>query len=243
MHLTDEGIQYLDKCRAVLQSVQEMEAMFSSRQSDPQGRLAVTGSVLFGRRYVAPIVSGFVRRYPRVDVELLLLDRVVNLVEEGMDVGIRIGNLGDSSLVAIPVGAVRRVVCASPQYLRRHGTPGRPDDVREHRCVRFTAVSEGQGWEFSAGGKKVTVPITVAFSSNQVDAAVDMCISGLGLGMFLSYQVAPHLAQKTLRYVLADFEPEPLPVHVIYPYSRLQSPRVRAFVEDCVAILRNTDFE
>jgi DNA-binding transcriptional LysR family regulator len=243
MHLTDEGIQYLEKCRSLLQSVQEMDAMFSARQSEPQGRLAVTASALFGRRYVAPIVGRFLERYPHVNVELLLLDRVVNLVEEGMDVGVRIGHLADSSLVAIPVGQVRRVVCASPQYLRRHGTPESPEDVRKHRCVRFTAVSEGQGWEFSVGRKKLSVPISVAFSSNQVDAAVEMSIAGLGLGMFLSYQVAPHVAQKSLRYVLRDFEPESLPVHIIYPYSRLQLPKVRAFVDECVATLQKATLE
>lgn len=243
MHLTDEGTLYLERCRSVLQSVQELEGLFSSRQSEPQGRLAITAPVLFGRRYVAPIVSEFVRRHPAVNAELLLLDRVVNLVEEGIDVGVRIGRLGDSSLVAMPVGKVRRVVCASPQYLRRHGTPRKPEDVQAHRCIRFTAVAEGHSWEFVAGRKKVAVPVTVALSSNQVDAAVEMCVGGLGLGMFLSYQVAPCQARKTLRYVLEDFEPEPLPVHVIYPHSRLQSPKVRAFVERCVQTLRGTHLE
>jgi DNA-binding transcriptional LysR family regulator len=238
MHLTEEGIQYLDKCRILLQSVQEMDAMFSARQAEPQGRLAVTASVLFGRRYIAPVVADFIRRFPGVNVDLLLLDRVVNLVEEGVDVGVRIGHLGDSSLVAIPVGRVRRVVCASLRYLQSHGTPREPGDIQRHRCVRFSAVSEEHGWKFSAGRKSVIVPVKVAFSTNQVDAAVDMCVSGLGLGMFLSYQVAPHLARKTLRYVLEGFEPEPLPVNIVYPHARLQSTRVRAFVDQCAETLR-----
>lgn len=243
MHLTDEGVQYLERCRAVLQSIVDMDSLFSSRQSQPQGRLAVTASVLFGRRYVAPILADYIGRYPGVTVDLLLLDRVVNLVEEGLDVGVRIGRLADSSLVAIPVGKVRRVVCASPQYLERFGTPRAPEDVRKHRCVRFSAVSPGQDWEFHVGRKKINVPIASAFTSNQVDAAADMCLAGLGLGMFLSYQVAPHLAAKTLCCVLSEFEQEPLPVHVIYPHSRLQSPRVRAFVDACVASLRKTQLD
>lgn len=241
MHLTDEGVQYLEQCRTVLQSVLELDEMFSSRQAQPQGRLAVTASVLFGRRYIAPILGDFVGRYPAVNGELLLVDRVVNLVEEGMDVGMRIGHLGDSSLVAIPVGKVRRVVCASPQYLRRFGTPRSPEDVRKHRCVRFSAIAPGQDWDFYIGRKKMAVPIASAFSSNQVDAAMDMCLAGLGLGMFLSYQVAPHVATKNLRCVLTGYEPEPLPVNIIYPHSRLQSSRVRVFVDECVATLRKTD--
>ena len=145
---------------------------------------------------------------------------------------------GDSSLVAIPVGRVRRVVCASPRYLQRHGTPREPADVRQHRCVRFSAVSEEHGWKFFVGRRSVIVPVKVAFSTNQVDVAVDMCVSGLGLGMFLSYQVAPYLGRKALRYVLESFEPEPLPVNVVYPHARLQSTRVRAFVDQCVETLR-----
>jgi DNA-binding transcriptional LysR family regulator len=239
MRLTEEGALYLERCRSVLQSVQELGGLFSSRQAEPQGRLAVTASVLFGRRYIAPVVADFIRRFPGVNVDLLLLDRVVSLVEEGVDVGVRIGHLGDSSLVAIPVGKVRRVVCASPRYLQRHGTPLDPGDIQRHRCVRFSAVSEEHGWKFSVGRKSVIVPVKVAFSTNQVDAAVDMCVSGLGLGMFLSYQVAPHLARKALRYVLESFEPEPLPVNIVYPHARLQSTRVRAFVDQCVETLRN----
>jgi DNA-binding transcriptional LysR family regulator len=239
MRLTEEGALYLERCRSVLQSIQELGGLFSSRQDEPQGRLAVTASVLFGRRYIAPVVAGFIRRFPGVNVDLLLLDRVVSLVEEGVDVGVRIGHLGDSSLVAIPVGKVRRVVCASPRYLQRHGTPLDPGDIQRHRCVRFSAVSEEHGWKFSVGRKSVIVPVKVAFSTNQVDAAVDMCVSGLGLGMFLSYQVAPHLARKALRYVLESFEPEPLPVNIVYPHARLQSTRVRAFVDQCVETLRN----
>jgi len=144
VHLTDEGAQYLERCRPILQAVEEAEALLTSRRPEPQGRLAVTAPVLFGRRYVAPIVAGFVERHPGVSADLLLVDRVVNLVEEGMDVGVRIGHLPDSSLVAIPVGTVRRVVCASPAYLRRHGTPRAPADLRAHRCVRFSAILPGR---------------------------------------------------------------------------------------------------
>src|SRR2546430_2892627 len=134
VHLTDEGARDLDRCRAILSQVQDAEAELSFSQAEPQGRLTVTASVLFGRRYIAPIVSEFIRRHQNINVEMLFVDRVVNMIEEGIDVAVRIGHLKDSSLVAIQVGQVRRVVCASPQYLRRHGIPRTPEEVRAHRC-------------------------------------------------------------------------------------------------------------
>ncbi|MGH8549253.1 MAG: LysR family transcriptional regulator [Terriglobales bacterium] len=242
IHLTDEGAQYLERCRAVLSAVAEAEAMLASRRADPQGRLAVTASVLFGRRYLAPIVSEFITCYPGVNVDLLLLDRVVNLVEEGMDVGVRIGLLSDSSLVAIPVGQVRRVICASADYLRRHGTPRAPEDLRRHRCVSFTAVTPGNDWHLRAGRRDVAVLIARAMSCNQVDVALEACVEGLGLGRFLSYQVAPYCASQELRYVLEEFEPASLPVQLIYPHTKLLSTTVRAFVDACVTTLRQTSF-
>src|SRR5688572_4274416 len=194
LHLTDEGRQYLEHCRTILGHVNEAEATLHSRRAAPRGRLAVTASALFGRRYVGPIMAEFVRRHPEVAPELLFVDRVVNLVEEGLDAAVRIGHLGDSSLAAIPVGRVRRVVCASPAYLRAHGTPRRPQDLREHRCVRFTGL-------------------------------------------------APRRREGRLRYVLEEFETDPLPVHFLYPYSRILSPTVRAFADLCVAKLRQLKFD
>jgi len=243
LHLTDEGAQYLDQCRAVLAAIRESEAALAARQVEPQGRLAVTASVLFGRRYVAPIVNAFASRYPGVSVDLLLLDRVVNVVEEGLDVGVRIGHLGDSSLVALPVARVRRVVCASPGYLRAHGTPRTLADVAQHRCVHFTAVAANSEWRFRERRRTVAVPIVSRIVCNQADAAIDACVAGLGLGSFLSYQVAPRVVSKELRYVLEEFEPDPLPINVIYPHSRLQSAKVRAFVDACVAALRDARFD
>jgi len=155
IHLTDEGAQYLERCRAILAAVQDTEAAFSERRVEPQGRLSVTASVLFGRRYIAPIANAFVRRHPKVSAELVFVDRVVNQVEEGVDVAVRIGHLRDSSLVAVPVGRVRRVVCASPEYLRRRGTPRMPDDVRRHDCVRHTGLAPRAEWQFRLGRRIV----------------------------------------------------------------------------------------
>ena len=243
IRLTDEGEQFLERCRAILSQVQEAEAALSSRYAEPQGRLAITAPVVFGRRYIAPIVNKFVRRYPNVNIDLLLLDRLTNLVEEGLDVAVRVGELPDSSLVAIPVGQARRVVCASPDYLRRHGKPRAPQDLAAHRCVRFTGVAPRDEWHFRVGRRDVAIPVTSVISCNQIDGALQACIDGLGLGMFFSYQVVSHIKGGDLRYVLEEFEPPPRPIQVIYPHSKLLSAKVRTFVDECVAQLRGVNFD
>ena len=243
IHLTDDGAQYLDRCRTILSAMQDAEAALTSRRTEPHGRLAVTASVLFGRRYIAPIVSDFLRRYPLVSADLLFVDRIVNLVEEGMDVAFRIGQLADSTLIAVPLGKVRRVVCASPEYLQRRGTPRTPADVRAHSCVRHTGLALRGDWHFRVGRRMVTIPITAAISCNEIDSSLEACLSGRGLGMFLSYQTAPYRNAKKLRYVLEEFETEPVPVQVVYPQNRLISSKVRAFVDECVSKLRPVPFD
>jgi DNA-binding transcriptional LysR family regulator len=238
IHLTDDGAHYLERCRAILSALQDAEAALTSRRTDPHGRLAVTASVMFGRRYVAPIVNEFLRRYPQVSADLLFLDRIVNLVEEGMDVGVRIGQLADSTLIAVPVGKVRRGVFASPEYLKRHGTPRTPADLRAHACVRHTGFALRGDWHFRVGRRSVSIPINAAVSCNDIDSSLQACLSGVGVGMFLSYQTAPYREAKKLRYVLEEFETEPAPVQVVYPQTRLVSSKVRAFVDECVSKLR-----
>ncbi len=239
MHLTEEGAHYLERGRAILSAVDDADAALVSAQAQPHGRLSVTASVMFGRRYVAPVVTGFMLRNPQVTADMLFVDRVVNMVEEGRDVAVRIGNLADSSLIAVRVGEVRRVLCASPKYLKRHGIPRTPSELREHRCVRFTGLAPRSEWSFRVGGRTVTVPIDSVITCNQIDSAVEACANGLGLGSFLSYQVLPD----KLRYVLEQFEPEPLPVHVVYPKSRVLSSKVRSFVDHCVGELRQLKYE
>jgi len=243
MHLTDEGARFLERCRAILSQVREAEAALGSRGGEPQGKLAITAPVVFGRRYITPIVNAFVRRYPKVNIDLLLVDRFTNLVEEGLDVAVRVGELPDSSLVAVPVGQARRVICASPDYLRRQGKPRVPQDVAAHRCVRFTGVAPRDEWDFRMGRREVAIPITSVISCNQIDSALQACIDGLGLGMFFSYQVASHRNAGELKYVLEKFETEPRPIQVIFPHSKLLSAKVRTFVDECVAQLRSVRFE
>ena len=241
LHLTDEGRQYLDRCRTILAEVQEAEAALHARRATPQGRLAVTASVLFGQRYVAPLMSEFLAQHRDVSGELLFVDRVVNLVEEGLDAAVRIGHLPDSSLVALPLGNVRRVVCASPKYLRAHGVPRRPEDLRAHRSVSFTGLTPHAEWTFRAHPPKVG--LASVLTCNQADAALAACADGLGLGCFLSYMAAPLARAGRLKYVLEDFEVPPLPVSFVYPQSRRLSPTVRAFADLCAARLRRARFD
>lgn len=243
IHLTDDGAQYLDHCRTILSAMQDAEAALTSGRTEPHGRLAVTASVLFGRRYIAPIVSDFLRRYPHVNADLLFVDRIVNLVEEGIDVAVRIGHLADSTLIAVPVGKVRRVVCASPEYLQRRGTPRTPADVRAHSCVRHTGLAPRGDWHFRVGRRTVNIPIATAISCNDIDSSLEACVSGRGLGLFLSYQTAPYRNQKKLRYVLEEFETEPVPVQVVYQQARLVTSKVRGFVDECVIKLRQVPFD
>jgi DNA-binding transcriptional LysR family regulator len=235
IHLTEEGAQYLERCRVILSTVQETEAALTSRRTQLQGKLTVTASVLFGRRYVAPIVIDFLRRHPGVNADLLFVDRI--------NVAARIGHLQDSSLVAIPVGTVRRVVCASPEYLRRRGTPRTPQDVRAHSCVRHTGLTPRSDWQFRIGRRAVSVPISVVTSCNEIDSSLAACLNGRGLGMFLSYQTAPYRDENKLRYVLEEFEADALPVHVVHPQSRLVTGKVRAFVDESVSKLRRIAFD
>jgi DNA-binding transcriptional LysR family regulator len=211
--------------------VEEAEHSLGARRAAPRGRLRVTSPVMFGRLHVAPVVTAFLAKFAAVQVELVLLDRVVDLVEEGIDAGVRIGRLRDSSMVALPVGQTRRVVCASPAYLKRAGTPATPADVAAHRCLNFAGLSPDNEWSFGSGKAAARVAITPALSSNLIDPALDACLAGAGLGHFLCYQVQAAMDAGTLRRVLREYETQPLPIQIVYPHARLLSANVRAFVD------------
>ncbi|MDR7306131.1 LysR family transcriptional regulator [Rhodoferax saidenbachensis] len=230
LSLTEEGKHYLESCRQVLSAVGEAEAALSADASEPTGQLHITAPVMFGQMHITPAVMRFVQRYERVQCSVMLADRVVNLPEEGLDLGIRIGALDDSTLVAQPLGSLRRVVVASPDYLARHGVPTHPRHLLQANCIRFLGAS-GPWWTFHAQGKAFTVPVTGNLTFNHNTPVLDACLAGMGFGMFISYQVAPHLAQGTLQLVLEDFEPPPRPIHVVYPHARLLPARTRAFID------------
>lgn len=228
--LTEEGRRYLASCRQVLIAVSEAEAELNREQTEPAGHLTITAPVLFGQMYVAPAVTRFVQRHAKVRCSLMLFDRVVNMLEENVDVGIRIGELADSSLVAQPVGKVRRMVVASPDYLASHGIPAHPNDLLNANCVIFSG-SSAPWWSFYQRGKSFNVPVGGNLEFNHVAPAIEACAAGLGYGMFISYQTAPWIAAGKLQAVLAEFEPPPRPISIVYPHARLMPARTRAFVE------------
>jgi len=229
--LTQEGRYYLERCRRIMADIEDADLGLSARQQEPSGTLSITASILFGRMHLIPAVAAFLRAFPKTRVEMLLLDRVVGLVEEGIDVGIRIGTLSDSSLVAMQVGQVRRVVCASPLLLKRVGLPKTPKELAQLDCIGFTGLAQGTAWTFAERGRSLSVQPKTVLTCNQAAASVDACVDGLGFGMFLSYMVRPLERSKKLKIVLAEFEPPPLPVHIVYPHARLLSTRVRVFVD------------
>ena len=231
MSLTAEGRIYLERCRRILGDIEEAEALVTQGQIEPRGQIRLTAPALFGQMHVAPAVSEFLHRFHEVQVELLLLDRVVNLVEEGMDLAIRIAHLADSTMVAVPVMQVRRVICASPALLRRVGTPEHPLELSVRPCVRFRGINPGDSWSFLDEGREISVKIRGSFACNQAAAAARACADGLGFGMFLSYQVEPLVRAKSLEVVLMDFEPAPLPVNLVYPQARLVSTRLRVLID------------
>lgn len=228
--ITEEGKIYVANCRSLLAAIEETEAALTQDLVEPSGSLVVTAPVLFGQMYVAPIVTRFVQRYQKMRISLMLHDRVVNLLDENVDVGIRIGHLDDQSLVAQSLGKVRRVVVASPEYLRKHGTPRHPKELRQMNCVRFSGNS-AQWWAFSEKGKQFTVPVSGNLEFNQVWPTVQACLSGLGIGMFISYQVADFIREGKLKVILEAFETDDYPVNLVYPHARLLPARTRAFIE------------
>lgn len=238
--LTEEGRAHLDHCRQVLTAVAEGEAALRQDLAEPSGLLTLTAPVMFGQLHVAPLVTRFLQRHPLVRCRVLLLDRVVNLLEEGIDVGVRIGPLEDSSLIARPLGHVRRVVVASPGFLAQQGAPAHPRDLQAAPCVGRLDGASAWG-PFRDQGKTLRVPVNGRLAFNHNAPAIDACIAGMGFGQFLSYQVAQHVKSKALTIVLSEFEDAPRPLHLVYPHARLLPARTRVFVEWIVQELRGFD--
>lgn len=228
--LTEEGRRHLESCRQILSALDDAETALSADATEPAGHLTITAPMLFGQMHVAPAVTRFVQQYDKLRCSVVLVDRVVNLLEEGIDVGIRIGPLDDSTLVALPVGQIRRVVVASPAWLKRHGKPQHPKDLLKANCVRVTDHAPYWG-PFNDRGRSLRLSVSGNLEFNQNAPAVQACVAGVGPGSFLSYQVAPFLKSRQLRCVLEAFEPPPRPISVVYPHARMLPARTRVFVE------------
>ena len=233
--LTEEGRDYLDACRRVLADIEDAERRVAGRHAEPKGQLAITAPVVFGRLHVLPVLTEFLDAYPQVEARLMLLDRVIDLVEEGIDAAVRIGPLPDSSLIATRLGGLRRVVCASPAYLKKHGTPETLADLARHDCITFAGISSPVNWKFDGIG---TASIRSRLVVTTAEAAVDAAIAGIGVTRLLTYQVAEALDAGKLRLILTGFETPAVPVNLVSVEGRQAPARVRAFLDFAVPRLR-----
>jgi DNA-binding transcriptional LysR family regulator len=231
LSLTEAGTRFLDSTRRLLSELEDAEKAAAGATATPSGHLTLTASVTFGRTHVAALVFDFLRVEPRVTASLLLLDRVVNLVEEGIDVAVRIAHLPDSTLVARRVGEVRRVLVASPAYLAERGTPENPDDLKRHDVIAFTGLLPGREWRFVDDGRDASVVLSPRFEVNDAVAAIAGAERGDGITIALSYMVAGAIAQRRLLPVLDRFTPPAVPVQLVYPRARTMAAKVRAFLD------------
>jgi len=235
--LTEPGQAYLETCRRVLADLGDAERQLAGERAEPQGLLALTAPILFGRWHVQPVVSAYLEAFPRMSARMLLVDRVVDLVEEGLDLGVRIGRLPDSSMRAAALGTVRYVTCASPSYLDAAGAPAEPKALLDHPCISFATFSPPDRWLYQ-GRKARSVQVSPRLIVNTAEAAIDAAKAGLGIVRVLSYQAEPSLKDGSLRLILEAFEPAPLPVHLVHREDRLPQAKVQSFVDLAVPRLR-----
>jgi DNA-binding transcriptional LysR family regulator len=236
--LTDIGTRYLERARRILSDVEEAEGSVEGERTRPGGLLVVSAPLGFGRLHVNPVMSAYLKRYPEVSAELRLSDRIVNLVEDGVDLAVRIGHLPDSTLVARHVGEMRRIVVASSGYLKRRGEPRTPQAIASHDTIQFGATAVSVDWHFVENGREVRVACTPRLVTNSADAAIQYAERGGGLTRVLAYQAADAIRGGRLRIVLQKFEQPPLPIHIVYPTSRLLSAKVRTFIDLVTEISR-----
>jgi DNA-binding transcriptional LysR family regulator len=236
--LTDTGRQYFEACRRILDDVSEAERVAAGEYRVPRGELILTTPIVFGRLHIVPVVTEFLKAFPDVDVRMMLVDRVVDMLDEHIDLALRIGELPDSSLIAVRIGQVGRVVCASPAYLAAHDTPNHPRELAEHDAVTFAGLSLANEWLFAVGGATERFPVRSRLSVTTAEAALDAAIAGTGLTRVLSYQAAAAVRDGRLVVVLRDYEPEPNPISLVYPSGRLVPLKLRAFLDFAVPRLK-----
>jgi DNA-binding transcriptional LysR family regulator len=238
--LTDAGRSFVAACRRILQDVDDAEREAADEVKVPRGELTVSAPIALGRLYLLPVVVEFLRVYPRIDVRMLLADRRLNLIDEHIDVALRVGELVDNSLIAKKVGTVRRVVCASPSYLERRGTPISPDDLRDHDCLTFENTLSAQAWNFMIGSTRKSFPIHSRLVVSTAEAAVEAAVAGVGLTRMLDYQIDKQRREGALRVVLEVFATPPKPVHMIYEQAAYLPLKTRTFLDHAAPRLKET---
>lgn len=238
VHLTESGERFLIDCHRILQDISEAEDAAVGTHATPRGELRITAPALFGRLYVTPILVDFLDHYPEVSARTLFVDRIVNLMDEGLDLAIRIGHLPDSSLTARRVGSVRLVTFAAPEYLATAGIPAEPEDLADHKIIQVSTLGLGSDWTYRRDGKTVGVPIASRLEMNTNDAVIEAVSRGWGVSRLLSYQIAPLVREGRLTILLDRYEPAPLPIHVVHQEGRLVSAKIRAFADFMAERLR-----
>lgn len=237
LELTESGKSYLAACKRIIDEVHEAERVAANEYTAPKGELMITAPIWFGRLHLLPVVIDFLKAYPDIDVRLMLTDRVVSLLEEHVDLALRIGALPDSSMIATRLGAIRQVVCASPAYLEAHGTPKTPMDLLQHHCIMMQ-VYNSTPWTFTTGSKTITVPVRARLTVSTAEAAIDAAVGGIGITRVLSYQMAAMQKAGKLVTLLDAFEPAVLPVSMLYASGRILPLKLRAFLDFAIPRLR-----
>lgn len=239
VRVTDAGRQYLDDVRQILESVQAADDAVGGINAAPRGKINITAPVLFGRKHVMPVIVEYLNANSGTEVETLFVDRVVNLVEEGLDVGIRIGGLPDSSLRAIRVGEVRSTLVASPDYLARKGLPRSPDDLKDHTVIASTAGEFSLSWKFLEDIERI-VRVNPRLVSTTNDVVIEAAVLGFGIARVISYQVADELKSGVLVRLMEAYEPATMPVHIVHREGRYATARIRTIIELLKERLRQT---
>ncbi len=238
VRVTEAGARYAEDCRVILAQLGEADEAVGGLHAAPRGRLTVTAPVGFGALYVTPVVTEYLSLYPEVNMSCWFMDRIVNMLDEGVDIAVRIGQLPDSSLQAIRVGKMRLRVCAAPAYLDKHGAPASPDDLRDHVIIAASGATSTTEWRIATNGAPGVVKLLPRLVATSADTAIAAALTGFGLTNVLHYKIDKHLREGRLKAVLGDFEPPALPVHVLHREGRHASQKARTFIDLAVERLR-----
>jgi DNA-binding transcriptional LysR family regulator len=231
LSLTDAGQDYVAACKRILDDVGEAERAAAGEYRAPRGDLVITAPVVFGRLHALPVVTEFLRAFPDIDVRLTLADRLLDLVEDRVDLAIRIGPLPDSGLIATRLGALRRIVCASPSYFAAHGEPSTPEDLARHDCVTFEGLGAPAVWTFARGKSDIAIVVRSRLIVTTAEAAVDAAAAGVGVTRVFSYQAVQAAQEGALKVALSAFEPPPWPVSLVHADRSLTPLKLRAFLD------------
>ncbi|MFC6671894.1 LysR family transcriptional regulator [Marinobacterium aestuariivivens] len=238
VRLTDSGARFFEDAKRILEDVEQAVATASGSYAEPKGVLSVTAPVLFGQIHIAPILTEYLQQNPSVVVRAVFYDRISNIIDEGLDVAIRIGHLKDSSIYAIPVGSVQRLVCASPIYLEKHGMPKYPSDLTDHEIIQASTVEPSTTWQFESSIGKESIKVSPRLQCSQNGAAIAAAKQGFGITRLMSYQIGEELKNGSLIRILRDYETKPLPVSIIHLEGRQANAKIRSFIDLAITRLR-----